>query len=118
MIKEFQSVKRKTSKYDNWESQGKRQGSGFNKSTNTPVSKSLYVLKEDNGNSIDDLVDDTRKKVEVPPKKTDIRSSRKAERSIAFSQEMKFHYFERDVLEFADRVVEEAEHENVHNKHG
>ncbi|GJX87883.1 hypothetical protein Tco_0339897 [Tanacetum coccineum] len=72
---DFQSVKRKTSKGSNWESQGKHQGSGFNKSTNdsyrpvvkpkysTPVSNPFFAFEEDNGNSTDDLVDDTRKKV-------------------------------------------------------
>ncbi|PWA50008.1 hypothetical protein CTI12_AA468560 [Artemisia annua] len=62
----FQSVKRKTSKGGNWESQGKHQGSGFNKSTNgsyrlvekpkssTTASYPFYALEDDNGNSMDD----------------------------------------------------------------
>ncbi|GJW32487.1 hypothetical protein Tco_0052519 [Tanacetum coccineum] len=48
---------------------------------------------EDNGNSMDDLVDDTRKKL---------------------------HYFDMDVLEFTnmDQLVEEAEHRNGPSKQG
>nr|GEX32063.1 hypothetical protein [Tanacetum cinerariifolium] len=46
-------------------------------------SNGFSALEEDNGNPMDDLVDETRKKVEVPPKKTprktSIWSSRKAE---------------------------------------
>ncbi|GJZ68081.1 phosphonates import ATP-binding protein like protein [Tanacetum coccineum] len=63
-------TKKKTSKCGNWESQGKRQGSRFNKSTNgsyrpvvkstssTPISNPFSALEEDNGNFIDDLVDE------------------------------------------------------------
>ncbi|PWA67085.1 zinc knuckle CX2CX4HX4C [Artemisia annua] len=70
----FQSLKRKTSKGGNWESKGKCQSSGLNKSTNgsyrsvvkpkssTAVSNPFSALEDDNGNSMDDLVDDTRKK--------------------------------------------------------
>nr|GEY24233.1 hypothetical protein [Tanacetum cinerariifolium] len=46
-------------------------------------SNGFSALEEDNGNPMDDLVDETRKKVKVPPKKTprktSIWSSRKAE---------------------------------------
>ncbi|GJS26533.1 hypothetical protein Tco_0487153 [Tanacetum coccineum] len=63
--------------------------------SSTPVSNPFSALGEDNGNVMDDLVADTRKKV-------------------------KLHYFDRDALEFAnmDQVVEEAEHENAPNEHG
>nr|GEV30306.1 hypothetical protein [Tanacetum cinerariifolium] len=64
---------------------------------------------EDNGNPMDDLVDETRKKVEVPPKKTPrktrIWSGRKADsskRNVVFSPETKVHYFDRDDMEFDD----------------
>nr|GFA50052.1 hypothetical protein [Tanacetum cinerariifolium] len=72
------------SKCGNWESQGKRQGSRLNKSTNgsysrvvkpkstTPVSNSFSLLEENNGDSMDDLVDNTWKKVKAPPRKTGI----------------------------------------------
>ncbi|GJZ60777.1 zinc knuckle CX2CX4HX4C containing protein [Tanacetum coccineum] len=101
----FQSVKRKTSKDGNWDSQGKRQGSGFTKSNNdsyrpvmkpkssTPVSNSFSTLEEYNGNSMDDLADDTRKKL---------------------------YYFDRDDMEFDDmkQVVEEAKHGNASSENG
>ncbi|GJT11592.1 hypothetical protein Tco_0858634 [Tanacetum coccineum] len=110
----LQSVIQKTSKRGNCKSQGKRQGSRFAKPTNDsykpivkPKSSSLVsnpfsALKEDNGNSIDDLVDDTRKKVVAPPGKTGIWSARKADRNIAFSPKTELHYFVADVLEFAN----------------
>ncbi|GJR43859.1 phosphonates import ATP-binding protein like protein [Tanacetum coccineum] len=81
----FQSVKRKTSKCGNWESQGKSQGNEFihsllkqqmpksayqKKTTSTPVFNVFSALVEDNENHMDDLVDDTRKKVEAPLKNT------------------------------------------------
>ncbi|GJY73408.1 hypothetical protein Tco_0477839 [Tanacetum coccineum] len=68
----------------NWDNQVKHQGSGFTKSTNgsyrlvvkpnaiTPVSNVFFDLEEDNEKPMDDLVADTRKKVEAPPKKTSI----------------------------------------------
>ncbi|GKE60562.1 hypothetical protein Tco_1510929 [Tanacetum coccineum] len=101
---DFQSVKRKTSKGGNWESQGKHQGSEFDKSTNgfyrsivkpkssTLVSNSFYALEEDSGNSMDDLVNDTKKKIKAPPRKTGVWLGRKAERNIAFSFETNLHY--------------------------
>nr|GEV92220.1 hypothetical protein [Tanacetum cinerariifolium] len=59
---------------------------------------SFSNLEEDHGNYMDDLVDDTRKKVEAPPRKTGIW----------------------DGLEFVnmDQVVEVAEHGNVPREHG
>ncbi|GKE55143.1 hypothetical protein Tco_1490299, partial [Tanacetum coccineum] len=129
---DFQSVKQKTRKCGNCEIQGKRQGIGFNKpsngsyrpvvkpQSNTSVSDMFSSLKEDNGSSIEDLVDDTLKKVEVHPKKNGIWSAKKAKRNIAFSPETKLHYFNRDLLEFANmnQMVEEAKHGNVPSKHG
>nr|GEZ59150.1 hypothetical protein [Tanacetum cinerariifolium] len=113
-------------------SQGKRQVSGFNKSTNrsyravvkpkssTPVSNPFSTLEEENCYTMDDLVDDRRKKVEALLRKTVIWLGKKAERNIVFSPEAELHYFDRDVLEFAnmDQVVEEAEHGNVPSDHG
>ncbi|GKD72099.1 hypothetical protein Tco_1330381 [Tanacetum coccineum] len=91
----LQSVKRKTSTCGNWKSQ-------------------------DNGNVMDDLVADTRKKVEVPSRKTSIWSGRKTEINITLSLKTEHYYFDRDALEFAnmDQVVEEAEHENAPSEHG
>ncbi|GKB05977.1 hypothetical protein Tco_0834210 [Tanacetum coccineum] len=87
--------------------------------SSTLVSNSFSALDEDNDNSMDDLVDDTRKKVKAPPQKTNIRSGRKSERNITFSPEAELCYFDRDVLEFENMdLVEEAEHENVLSKHG
>nr|GEZ19037.1 hypothetical protein [Tanacetum cinerariifolium] len=59
------------------------------------------------------------KNVMAPPRKTSIWSARKAERNIAFSPVTKLHYFDGDVLEFAnmDQVVEEDEHGNVSSEH-
>ncbi|GJX55814.1 hypothetical protein Tco_0285711 [Tanacetum coccineum] len=116
----------------NLESQGKRQGSESNKPINgsyrlvvkpkstTLVSISFSILEEDHGNYVDDLVDDTRKKVEAPSRKNGIWSDWKEERNIDFSFEMEIHYFERDGLEFVnmDHVVEVAEHGNVPSEHG
>nr|GEZ86161.1 hypothetical protein [Tanacetum cinerariifolium] len=52
-------------------------------------------------------------------RKTGIWSAKKADSNIAFSPETKLHYFDRDVLKFAnmDHAVEEAEHENVPSEH-
>ncbi|GKB95178.1 hypothetical protein Tco_0981315 [Tanacetum coccineum] len=76
------------------------------------------VFVEDNGKHIDGLVDDARKKVEVPLKKihrkTGIWLGRKADspiRNVTFSFEMKVHYFDRD-------DIEEVERENAYFKKG
>ncbi|GKA15426.1 hypothetical protein Tco_0695173 [Tanacetum coccineum] len=89
----FHSVKRKTSKCDNWESQ-------------------------DNGSCMDDLVDDTRKKVEATLRKTGIWSGRKVERNLALFSETEVHYFDMDDFAYMDKVVEKGEHKNVSSKHG
>ncbi|GKA58828.1 zinc knuckle CX2CX4HX4C containing protein [Tanacetum coccineum] len=104
----FHSMKLITGKCGNWESQGKRQASGFNKTTNgsyrpvvkpkssTPVSNPFSALEEDNGNYMDDLIDVIRKKVEDLPRKIGICSGRKADypkRNVVFSPEMKVHDF-------------------------
>ncbi|GKA18964.1 zinc knuckle CX2CX4HX4C containing protein [Tanacetum coccineum] len=116
----------------NLEIQGKHQGSKSNKPINgsyrlvvkpkstTLVSISFSSLEEDHGNYVDDLVDDTRKKVEAPSRKNGIWSDWKVERNIDFSFEIEIHYFERDGLEFVnlDHVVEVAEHGNVPSEHG
>ncbi|GJS56772.1 hypothetical protein Tco_0651556 [Tanacetum coccineum] len=72
-------------------------------------SNAFSALEEDNGNPMDDLVYETRKKVEAPPKKTPrktgIWSGRKADspkRNVVFSPETKVHYFDRDDMEFDD----------------
>ncbi|GJY42634.1 hypothetical protein Tco_0430847, partial [Tanacetum coccineum] len=79
----------------------KRQISGFNDGSyrpvvklksSTPVSNLFSAFEEDNCNSMDDLVDDTRKKVEAPPKKTSIWSRRTAERNKAFSPKTELLY--------------------------
>ncbi|GJW35349.1 hypothetical protein Tco_0058269 [Tanacetum coccineum] len=60
---------------------------------------------KDNGKPMDDLVDDTRKKVEAPLRKTSIWSGRKTnspKRNVVFSIEMKFHYFDMDDMKFND----------------
>ncbi|GJR24140.1 hypothetical protein Tco_0972667 [Tanacetum coccineum] len=63
----------------------------------------------DNGNSMDDLVGETRKKLEVPskktPRKTRIWWGRKAyspKGSVVFYPETKVHYFDKDDMEFDD----------------
>ncbi|GJV68483.1 hypothetical protein Tco_1483992 [Tanacetum coccineum] len=86
----------------------------------TLVSISFSSLEEDHGNYVDDLVDDTRKKVEAPSRKNGIWSDWKVERNIDFSFEIEIHYFERDGLEFVnmDHVVEVAEHGNVPSELG
>nr|GFA23119.1 hypothetical protein [Tanacetum cinerariifolium] len=77
------------------------------------------VFVEDNGKHMDDLVDDARKKVEAPPKKTpretSIWSGRKAsspKRNVVFSSEMNVHYFDRDDMIFDDigQANDEVEH--------
>ncbi|GJU89006.1 hypothetical protein Tco_1301429 [Tanacetum coccineum] len=77
----------------------------------------------DNGKHMDDLVDDTRKKVEASHRKTDIWSGRKVnspKRNIVFSPETKLNYFDKDDMEFDDmkQVVEEAEHGNAFSENG
>ena len=67
------------------------------------------------------MVEDTRNKEEAPPRKTNgIWSARKAERNIDFSPETELHYYDRDVLEFAnmDQVVEEEGQGNFPSEHG
>ncbi|GJR57853.1 hypothetical protein Tco_1500015 [Tanacetum coccineum] len=69
------------------------------------VEKDLYI------EPMDEVVDDARKKVEAPPtktpKKTGICSGRKSpKRNVAFSPEMKVHYFDRE-------DIEEVEYENA-----
>ncbi|GJS24097.1 hypothetical protein Tco_0452729 [Tanacetum coccineum] len=73
-----------------------------------------YALEEDTGNSMYDLVDDTKKKVEAPPRKLGFGWVGKRK---AFSLETNF--FDRDVFEFVnmDQGVEEAENGNVPNEH-
>nr|GEW55614.1 hypothetical protein [Tanacetum cinerariifolium] len=75
--------------------------------------------KDEKQKDILDDVDGTRKNVMAPPRKTSIWSARKAGRNIAFSPVRKLHYFDGDVLEFAnmDQVVEEDEHGNVSSEH-
>ncbi|GJY30289.1 hypothetical protein Tco_0413784 [Tanacetum coccineum] len=81
----------------------------------------------DNGNPMDDLVDETRNKVEVPPKKTTRKTGvwlcRKADspkRNVVFSSETKVHYFDRDDMEFDDmgQATEGWEHENAFSDNG
>ncbi|GKD96032.1 hypothetical protein Tco_1379929 [Tanacetum coccineum] len=76
---------------------------------------------------MDDLVDDTQKKIKAPPKKTprktDIWSGRKADsskRNIVFSHETKVNYFDRDDMDFDDigQAVEEVQHENAYSENG
>ncbi|GJY01623.1 reverse transcriptase domain-containing protein [Tanacetum coccineum] len=97
------------------------------KMTSTLVSNAFSALEEDNEKPMDDLVDDTLKKVEAPPKKTPrkigIWSGRKAnspKRNIVFSPETKIHYFNRDDMEFDDmgQVVVEEENENTYSENG
>ncbi|GJW03140.1 hypothetical protein Tco_1561996 [Tanacetum coccineum] len=85
------------------------------------------ALEKDNGNPMDDLVDETRKKVEVPPKKTPrktgIWSGRKVEspkRNVVFSSETNVHYFDRDDMEFDDmgQAAEGWKHENAYIDNG
>ncbi|GJZ65599.1 hypothetical protein Tco_0622295 [Tanacetum coccineum] len=93
----------------------------------TSQSNDFSAFEEDNGNPMDDLVDETRKKVDVPPKKTPrktgIWSGRKAyshKRNVVFSPETKVYYFDRDDMEFNDmgQAAEGREHENAYNDNG
>ncbi|GKA64407.1 zinc knuckle CX2CX4HX4C containing protein, partial [Tanacetum coccineum] len=90
-------------------------------------SNAFSALEEDNRNPMDDLVDETRKKVKVPPKKTlrltGIWSGRKAnspKRNIVLSPETKVHCFNRDDTEFddMDQAAEGWEHENAYSDNG
>ncbi|GKA44093.1 hypothetical protein Tco_0736817 [Tanacetum coccineum] len=79
--------------------------------SNSEEVKNVFV--EDNGKPMDSLVDDARKKVGAPPKKTPMKtciwSGRKVDspiRNVVFSPKMKVHYFDRD-------DIEEVEHENA-----
>ncbi|GJZ89555.1 hypothetical protein Tco_0661337 [Tanacetum coccineum] len=74
------------------------------------------IFVEDNGKPMDGLVDDLQKKVEAPPKKnprkTGTWSGRKTDspkRNVAFSPEMKVHYFDKD-------DIKEVEHDNAYSK--
>ncbi|GJR24062.1 zinc knuckle CX2CX4HX4C containing protein [Tanacetum coccineum] len=96
-----------------------------NYTTSIPVSNAFSALEEDNEKPMDDLVDDTQKKMEAPPKKTPrktgIWSGRKADspkRNVVFSPETKVHYFDRDDMEFDEmgKAVEEVEHENAYSE--
>nr|GEV28376.1 putative reverse transcriptase domain-containing protein [Tanacetum cinerariifolium] len=83
----------------------------------------ILIVKEDNDNSIDEMVDDTRKKLVAPPKKTGIRSGRKVDshkRNVVFSPETKVRYFDKNDIEFDDMglVVEEVAHGNASSKNG
>ncbi|GJU84708.1 hypothetical protein Tco_1292254 [Tanacetum coccineum] len=52
--------------------------------------------------TMDDLVDDTKKKVEAPPMKTGIWLGRKMDspkRNVVYSLETKLHYYDRDDME-------------------
>ncbi|GKD30039.1 hypothetical protein Tco_1240817 [Tanacetum coccineum] len=85
------------------------------------IGTTIVSVKEDNGKSMDDLVDDTRKKVKAHPRKTGIWSGRKVDslkRNIVFSLEKKFHYFDREDMDLDDMdfVEEEVEHENASSK--
>nr|GEX15482.1 hypothetical protein [Tanacetum cinerariifolium] len=97
------------------------------KKTSILVSNSFSALEEANEKPTDDLTDDTRKKMEAPPKKaprkTDIWSSRKTDypkRNVVFSPKMNVHYFDRDDMDFDDMgwVAKELEHRNVYSKNG
>ncbi|GJR64331.1 hypothetical protein Tco_0010396 [Tanacetum coccineum] len=79
------------------------------------------------GKPMDDLVDDTQKKIEAPPKKnprkTSIWSGKKADsskRNIVFSHETKVTYFDRDDMDFDDvgYAVEEVQHKNAYSENG
>ncbi|GJR74733.1 hypothetical protein Tco_0087098 [Tanacetum coccineum] len=89
-------------------------------------SNAFSAFEEDNGNLMDDLVDETRKNVKVPPKKTPrktgIWSGMKVDppkRNVVFSPETNVHYFDRDDMKFDDmgQTAKRWEHENayIHN---
>ncbi|GKC40158.1 hypothetical protein Tco_1052542 [Tanacetum coccineum] len=81
----------------------------------------------DNEKHMDDLVNDTRKKMEAPSKKTPrkivIWSSRKADSpkiNVFFYPETKVHYFDKNDMNFDDigQAIEEVEHENAYSENG
>nr|GEY90414.1 hypothetical protein [Tanacetum cinerariifolium] len=89
------------------------------KTASTSVSNSFSALEEDSDRLMDDLVDDTLKKMEAPlkkiPKKTGIWSRRKADSpkiNVVFSPETKVRYFDKDYMDFDNtgQAVEEVEH--------
>ncbi|GJR16440.1 hypothetical protein Tco_0799092 [Tanacetum coccineum] len=76
---------------------------------------------------MDGLVDDTRKKMEAPPKKTPRKigfwSGRKTDSpksNVVFSPETKVHCLDRDDMESNEmgHAVEEVEHENDYSEIG
>nr|GEU58470.1 hypothetical protein [Tanacetum cinerariifolium] len=103
----------KTRKCGNWKSQGKRQGS--NKSTNgsyrpvvkptsgTLVSNPFSATEEDNGNYIDDLVDEKRNNVKASPRMTVAK----------VIQEQLAEHFSEDGFEFS---FEEVSHKDMDSK--
>nr|GEW34314.1 hypothetical protein [Tanacetum cinerariifolium]GEX50334.1 hypothetical protein [Tanacetum cinerariifolium] len=87
-----------------------------------PISSEVHS-KENNGKSMNDMVDDTRKKVETNNREICIWLGRKTnspKRNLVFFPRTKLHYFERDDMEFADteHVVEVVEYGNVSSKNG
>ncbi|GKA81014.1 hypothetical protein Tco_0787706 [Tanacetum coccineum] len=77
----------------------------------------------DNGKHMDDMVDDTRKKMKAPFKKTPrktgaTRPLRERLAIFATLPETKVHYFDGDDTDFDDmgQAVEEVEHENAYRK--
>nr|GEW29831.1 hypothetical protein [Tanacetum cinerariifolium] len=93
------------------------------KTTSTTVSNAFSTIEEDNGKHMDDLVHDTRKKVEASHRKIGICSGRKADspkRNIVFSLETKLNYFNKDDIDFDDmkQAVKEAEHGNAFSENG
>ncbi|GJW56362.1 hypothetical protein Tco_0103093 [Tanacetum coccineum] len=73
------------------------------KTSSTPIFNSFSAIEEANEKSMDDLVDDTWKKMEAPPKK--------ALRRLTFG---------RDDMDFDDmeQTIEEVEHMNAYSKNG
>ncbi|GKC91993.1 hypothetical protein Tco_1157435 [Tanacetum coccineum] len=97
------------------------------KGNNAASSQPKSNVNGDNGNPVDDLVDETRKKVEVPhkktPRKTSIWSGRKTDspkRNVVFFPKTKIHYFHKDDMELDNmgQVAEGWEHENAYNDNG
>nr|GEY39951.1 hypothetical protein [Tanacetum cinerariifolium] len=67
---------------------------------------------------MDVLVDETRKKVKVPPKKTSMKTVfGRVEKQILLK---KVHYFDRDDMEFDEmgQAAEGWEYEKVYNDNG
>ncbi|GJR29853.1 hypothetical protein Tco_1106085 [Tanacetum coccineum] len=91
--------------------------------TSTLVSNTFSTLEKDIGKPMDNLIDDTRKKMETLPRKTSIWSGTKVdspERNVVFSPETKLHYFDRDDIEFEDmeQAIEEVEYGNTSSENG